>query len=69
MRISTLNPSELSDPSEMPPCGGGGKTGSICHFAFSLVLQCLGVPRYPDAAKNSTKSVIVTPLVGYPKSW
>ena len=23
----------------------GGKTGSICHFAFSLVWQCLRVPR------------------------
>ena len=41
---------------------GGGKTGSICHLAFSLVLQCLGVPSYPDTWKNSTKSVIVTPL-------
>ena len=40
---------------------GGVRKGSICHFAFSLVLQCLGVPRYPDAGKNSTKSVIVTP--------
>ena len=39
-----------------------GKTGSICHFAFSLVLQCLAVPRYPDAGKNSTKSVVVKPL-------
>ena len=35
-----------------------GKTGSICHFEFSLVLQCLGA----DAGKNSTRSVIVTPL-------
>ena len=47
--------------------GGGGKTGSICHFAFSLVLQCLGVPRYPDAGHNSPKSVIVTPLFVCPK--
>ena len=39
-----------------------GKTGSICHFAGSPVLQCLEVPRHPDAGKNSTKSVIVTPL-------
>ena len=44
-----------------------GKTGSVCHFAFSLVLQCLGVPRYPGAGKNSTKSVIVTRLVVCPK--
>ena len=29
-----------------------GKQGSICHFAFSLVLQCLGVQRYPDAGKK-----------------
>ena len=36
----------------------GGRTGSICHFAISLVLQCLEVPRYPDAGKNSMKSVI-----------
>ena len=42
---------------------GGGKTGSMCHFAFHLVLQELGVPRYPDAGKHSTKSVIVTPLL------
>ena len=40
----------------------GGKTGSICHFAFSLVLQCIGVSKYPDTGKSSTKSVIVTPL-------
>ena len=46
---------------------GGGKTGSICHFAFSLVLQRFGVPRYPDAGKNSTKSVVVTPLFVCPK--
>ena len=25
----------------------GGKTGSICHFPFPLVLQCFGVPRIP----------------------
>ena len=31
----------------------GGKTGSICHFAFSLVLQRLGVQRQPHAGKNS----------------
>ena len=43
--------------------GGGGKAGSICHFAFSLVLQCLGV----HAGKNDTKSVIVTPLLVCPK--
>ena len=41
---------------------GEGKTGSICHFAFYLVLQCLGMLRYPDAGKNSTKNVIATPL-------
>ena len=35
----------------------GGKAGSICHFAFSLVLQCLG------DGKNSTKNVIVTPFL------
>ena len=35
----------------------GDKTGSVCHFVFSLVLQCLGVPRYQDAWKNSTKKV------------
>ena len=29
------------------------KTGSICHFAFSLVLQCLRVSRYPDAPQVS----------------
>ena len=45
----------------------GGKTGLICQFAFSLVLQCLGVPRYPDAGENSTKHVIVTPLLVCPK--
>ena len=50
-----------------PPPLWEGKTGSICHFAFSLVLQCLGVPRYPDAWKNSTKSVTVTPLFVCPK--
>ena len=33
----------------------------ISHVAFPL--QCLRVPRYPDAGKNSTKRVIVTPLL------
>ena len=46
---------------------GGGKTGSICHFAFSLALQGLGVPKDPDAGKNSTKSVIVIALFLCPK--
>ena len=36
-------------------------------IAFSLVLQCLGVPKYPDAGKDSTKSVIVAPLFVCPK--
>ena len=45
----------------------GGNTGSICHFAFSPVLQCLGVSRYRHAGKNSTKSVIVTPLFCVPQ--
>ena len=39
-----------------------GKEGLTCHFRVSLVLQYFGVPRYPDAGKNSTESVIVTPL-------
>ena len=37
-------------PFHLPgPKGGmwGGKKGLICHFAFSLVLQCLGVPKIP----------------------
>ena len=38
----------------------GGKTGSICHFALSLVLQCLGVLIYQDAGKNSTKNVALS---------
>ena len=33
-----------------------------CHFALCIVLQYLGVPNYPDAGKNSTKRVTVTPL-------
>ena len=46
------------------PVGGGGgiKQGRFLSFCVSLVLQCLGVPRYPDTGKNSTKSVMVTPL-------
>ena len=43
------------------------RAGSICHFAFSLVLQRFGVPKYPDAGKNRTKSVTVTPLFVCPK--
>ena len=46
----------------------GGKKGSICHFAFSLVLQYLWVPTYPDAGKNSTKSVIVNPFLCAPNA-
>ena len=45
----------------------GGEAGSICHLAFSLVLQCLGVSRYPYAGKNSTKYFTVTPLFVCPK--
>ena len=37
--------------------GGGGKTGSVCHFAFPLSLQCLGVPRYPNAGKKTARQV------------
>ena len=44
----------------------GGQNRSICHFAFSLVLQCLGVLSCPDAGENSTKNVIVTPLFECP---
>ena len=33
----------------------GGKTVSVSHFAFLLVLQCLGVPRYPDDGKTARK--------------
>ena len=38
----------------------GGKTGSICHFAFALALQHLEVPTHPDAtllcAPNASKN-------------
>ena len=34
-----------------------GETGSICAFAFSLVLQDVAVLRYPDAGSNGTKGV------------
>ena len=30
----------------------GGKTGSICHFAFALVLQCLGGPNPEGPARQ-----------------
>ena len=33
----------------------GGKTKSICHFPFSLVLQCLGLSRCPDAGKKTAR--------------
>ena len=39
----------------------GVKQGRFCHFAFSLVLQCLGVLIYPDAGKNIRKRVTVAP--------
>ena len=35
--------------------GVGGKTGSICHFAISLVLQRFGVPRYQMLGKTARK--------------
>ena len=41
---------------------GGGKTGSICHFAFSLVLQCLGMPRYPDHSPFCVPQMLVKTL-------
>ena len=63
--------SEISGKAGLPTRARGrewrGKTGSICHFRFSLVLQCLGVSRYPYAGKNSTENVIVTPLFLCPK--
>ena len=43
------------------PCGRA-KQGRFVIFAFSLVLQCLGFPNYPDAGKNSTKNLTVTTL-------
>ena len=37
-----VGPSKLRNM-QTPQCvGGGGKTGSICHFAFSLALQWFG---------------------------
>ena len=41
---------------------GGVKRGSICHFAFFLVLQCLGVSKYPDAGKTVRKCHCHTPF-------
>ena len=41
---------------------GGVKQGRSVILRCPLSLQRLGVPRHPDAGKNSTKSVIVTPL-------
>ena len=38
---------------------GGVKQGRFVIFAFSLVLQYFGVPNYPEAEENSTKSVVV----------
>ena len=66
--VFTLKPFPVNKSSKEGPCGGG-KKGSICHFALSLVLQCLGVPRYPDAGKSSTKSVVVPPLFVCPKCY
>ena len=43
--------------------GGGGKQVDLSFYVF-LVLQYLGVPKYPEAEKNSTRSVIVTPVFG-----
>ena len=65
-RFNTTFPAARAMRNEMraPPLG---KEGSICHFPFSLVLLCLGVERYPDAGKNSTKNVIVTPPFVCPK--
>ena len=40
--------------------GGGNKVN--LSFAFSLVLQRVGVSRYLDGGKNTTRTVIVTPL-------
>ena len=40
-------------------CGGWVQQGRFVVLPFPLF--CSGVPRYPDAGKGSTKSVIVTP--------
>ena len=58
-------PTVFSGPLNVPFFGGGGavfrqggyteggvQAGSICHFAFALVLQCLGVSRYRDAGQE-----------------
>ena len=43
----------------------GGKTGSICHFAFSLVLQRLGVPtpKIPRCWEKQHEECSVEPKV------
>ena len=48
--------------------GWEGKTGSICHFAFSLVLQCLEVPTYPDAGKTARKMSLSRPFLCVPNA-
>ena len=51
-RPKNKNPTTKSDP----------QNRADLSFRVSVVLQYLGVRRYPDAGENSTKSVIVTPL-------
>ena len=58
----------VSGPKSTHCKDGGGKTGSICHFPFSLVLQCLGVPRYPDAGKTARKVSLSHPFLCAPNA-
>ena len=51
----------------------GGKSGSICHFAFSLVLQYVGLSRYPGAGKKArhvslSRLRVVSPYVSCQRS-
>ena len=48
--------SSFSDLRETKPVGGGGKTGSICHFAFSLVLQSQDTQVLGKAAPKASLS-------------
>ena len=47
--------------------GGGGKTGSICHFAFSFVFQCLGPKISTCWEKQHEKCHCRTPFCVCPK--
>ena len=64
VQVENTRTTKTSDEFSKPPLVGLAR--SICHFAFSLVLQCWGVPRYSDVGKRAQTVSLSHPLLFAP---